>query len=194
MAAKITADTNSTAPTKKPSSLSSNSPSASRSRGHRKIRRGYSMAKSPPTLLNSVACDSGKRSSLGSGKSQTTPPMGVSHQNHDFSLPLVGQRSEEFQDISPMRRKSREQDRSKRPCQKKDVCSLRVSGKSRDVRLHNRLKKSCSVGAGLGGGASEWGCDGVRRWKSACCEDTREDFVATLAEDSLSIEGTAKDS
>ena len=43
------------------------------------------------------------------------------------------------------------------------------------------------------GGASEWRCGGVRGWRSAC-EDSREEMMATLTEDTLSIEDATDES
>ncbi|CAI8033081.1 Tubulin polyglutamylase TTLL4 [Geodia barretti] len=184
VAAKITADTSAPTHKKKASHLPPSSPSAS-GRGYRKIRRGYSTMKNSPPFLNGLSCGSGKRSSSLGGVSRTTP-VGVSRRNHDFPLPLVGQRSDELQ-----RGKSHEQDYLKRPSHC-NVSQLRI-GEKGDVKLPpSRLKKSYSAGAGVGG-ASGWGCDGVRGWRSAC-EDTREDLVATLAEDSLSIEDATDES
>ena len=50
-------------------------------------------------------------------------------------------------------------------------------------------RRNLSAGTGVGV-ASAWGCVGVRGWKSAC-EDTGEEMMAALAEDTLSTGGNS---
>lgn len=185
----------------------SSSPSNTR-RCYRKIRKGYTSAKTSPNNFSLSQGTSRRSSVIVSGSCRGVKRSTSSHcgkLSADFTLPRVGQRSKErdSDEIScGWTTKSRKQNHthfekkiiSQRRVDDLKITNTRLCGVN-DVRLHHKpLKKSSSIGAGVGGVAKMWGHVGMKRWGDgeSCFEDEEwegeESGTSTLG-DPISIEG-----